>query len=198
MSGTRVRFRFRGKSGRQHEVGLRDRRLAAVVRRCQDLPGQELFQYVGDDGESHDVASDDVNAYLREIAGSDVTAKDFRTWAGTVLAYRALRALAAGRRATGPHARTSSRPSASPPDRLGNTPAVARKSYVHPAVLEAYLDGSIGGALLEAAEDQVDPPSAPDPREERQVVALLRKQLAETKKAPKRGSGRAASGQPAR
>ena len=98
VSGTRVRFRFRGKSGRQHEVGIRDRRLAAVVRRCQDLPGQELFQYVDDDGESHDVASDDVNDYLREISGIDFTAKDFRTWAGTVLAYRALRALAPGDR----------------------------------------------------------------------------------------------------
>ena len=79
VRGTRIRFRFRGKSGRQHEVGIRDRRLAAVVRRCQDLPGQELFQYIGDDGESHDVASEDVNAYLREISGSDITAKDFRT-----------------------------------------------------------------------------------------------------------------------
>ncbi len=189
VSGTRVRFRFRGKSGRQHEVGIRDRRLAAVVRRCQDLPGQELFQYVGDDGESHDVASDDVNAYLREISGSDVTAKDFRTWAGTVLAYRALRALAPGDsdRAARKNVVEAVRFTS---DRLGNTPAVARKSYVHPAILDAYMDGSIGGALLEAAEDQVDPPSAPDPREERQVVALLRKQLAETKKAPKQGSGR--------
>ena len=96
VTGTAVRFRFRGKSGRQHEVGLRDRRLARVIRRCQDLPGQELFQYVDDDGEPHDVASDDVNAYLREISGADITAKDFRTWAGTVLAYRALRALAPG------------------------------------------------------------------------------------------------------
>ena len=188
VSGTRVRFRFRGKSGRQHEVGIRDRRLAAVVRRCQDLPGQELFQYVGDDGEPHDVASDDVNAYLREISGSDITAKDFRTWAGTVLAYRALRALAPGDsdRAVRKNVVEAVRFTS---DRLGNTPAVARKSYVHPAILDAYMDGSIGGALLEAAEDQVDPPSAPDPREERQVVALLRKQLAETKTVPKRASG---------
>ncbi len=190
VSGTRVRFRFRGKSGRQHEVGIRDRRLAAVVRRCQDLPGQELFQYVGDDGESHDVASDDVNAYLREISGSDVTAKDFRTWAGTVLAYRALRALAPGDSDTAARKNVVEAVRFTS-DRLGNTPAVARKSYVHPAILEAYMDGSIGGALLEAAEDQVDPPSAPDPREERQVVALLRKRLAETTNAPKRGSRRA-------
>ena len=176
MTGTRVRFRFRGKSGRQHEVGLRDRRLAGIVRRCQELPGQELFQYVGDDGEPHDVASDDVNAYLREISGADVTAKDFRTWAGTVLAYRALRALDPGgddrtaRRNVVEAVRFTS-------DRLGNTPAVARRSYVHPAILEAYLEGSIGGALLEAAEEQADPPTAADPREEAEVVDLLRKHI---------------------
>ena len=146
VEGAAIRFRFRGKSGKPHEVGLRDRRLAAVVRRCQELPGQELFQYVDEDGESDDVASDDVNAYLREIAGEDFTAKDFRTWAGTVLAYRALRALAAGddERAAQRNVVEAIRPTA---ERLGNTPAVARGSYVHPAVLEAYLDGSLGGAL---------------------------------------------------
>jgi DNA topoisomerase I len=188
---TAVRFRFRGKSGRQHEVGIRDRRLAAVVRKCQDLPGQELFQYIGEDGVSHDVASGDVNEYLREISGADVTAKDFRTWAGTVLAYRALRALAPGTndRAVRKNVVEAVRFTS---DHLGNTPAVARRSYVHPAILEAYMDGSIGGALLEAAEDQVAPPSVPDPREERQVVALLRKRLAESKKAAKPGTRRRA------
>ncbi|MEP6762366.1 MAG: DNA topoisomerase IB, partial [Sporichthyaceae bacterium] len=176
VTGTRVRFRFRGKSGRQHEVGLRDRRLAAVVRRCQDLPGQELFQWVGNDGEAHDVASDDVNDYLREISRADISAKDFRTWAGTVLAYRALRALAPGtdersaRKNVVEAVRFTS-------DRLGNTPAVARRSYVHPAILDAYLEGSIGGALLQAAEEQSEPPAAPDRREEAEVVALLRKRL---------------------
>lgn len=176
VTGTRIRFRFRGKSGRQHEVGLRDRRLASIVRRCQDLPGQELFQYVGDDGEPHDVASDDINAYLREISGADVTAKDFRTWAGTVLAYRALRALdAGGDDRTARHNVIEAVRFTS--DRLGNTPAVARRSYVHPAVLEAYLEGSLGSALLEAAEEQSDPPTAADPREEAEVVALLRKRL---------------------
>jgi DNA topoisomerase-1 len=188
VTGTRVRFRFRGKSGREHEVGIRDRRLATVVRRCQELPGQELFQWVDDDGEAHDVASDDVNDYLREISGSDITAKDFRTWAGTVLAYRALRALAPGtddrssRRNVVEAVRFTS-------DRLGNTPAVARRSYVHPAILEAYMDGSIGGALLEAAEDQTDPPSAPDPREEREVVALLRKRMADSQKKARKKTG---------
>ena len=174
VSGDSIRFRFRGKSGRQHEVGLRDRRLARVVRRCQDLPGQELFQYVGPDGEAHEIDSDDVNDYLREISGSDVTAKDFRTWAGTVLAYRALRALAPGTddRDVRHNVVEAVRLTAG---RLGNTPAVARRSYVHPAILEAYLDGAIPGALLEAAEEQVSPPSAPDPAEEAEVVALLRR-----------------------
>jgi DNA topoisomerase-1 len=199
VTGTQVRFRFRGKSGRQNEVDIRDRRLAAVIRRCQDLPGQELFQWIGDDGEPHDVASDDVNDYLREISGIDVTAKDFRTWAGTVLAYRALRALAPGtddrssRKNVVEAVRFTS-------DRLGNTPAVARRSYVHPAILEAYMDGSIGGALLEAAEDQTVPPSAPDPREERQVVALLRKRIAAEEKgrrARKRGERRSRKRTPA-
>jgi DNA topoisomerase-1 len=177
VTGTWIRFRFRGKSGRQHEVGLRDRRLASIVRRCQELPGQELFQYEGADGAPHDVASEDVNDYLREISGTNVTAKDFRTWAGTVLAYRALRALDRGdddrtaRRNVVEAVRLTS-------DRLGNTPAVARRSYVHPAVLEAYLEGSLGSALLEAAEEQPDPPATADPREEAEVAALLRKHLA--------------------
>jgi len=188
VTGIRVRFRFRGKSGRQYEVGIRDRRLAAVVRRCQDLPGQELFQWVDEDGEPHDVGSDDVNDYLREISGIDITAKDFRTWAGTVLAYRALRALARGtddrssRKNVVEAVRSTS-------DRLGNTPAVARRSYVHPAILEAYMDGSIGGALLEAAEDQADPPPVPDEREERQVLALLRKRVADDRKTRKKKAG---------
>ncbi len=177
VSGTRIRFKFRGKSGRQHEVGLTDRRLAAVVRRCQDLPGQELFTYVDEEGEPRDVASDDVNDYLREISGAAVTAKDFRTWAGTVLAYRALRALApdpddkAARRNVVDAVRFTS-------ERLGNTPAVARRSYVHPAILEAYLEGSIGNALLQAAEEQVQPPSTVDEAEEADVVGLLRRGVA--------------------
>jgi DNA topoisomerase-1 len=176
IDGSSVRFRFRGKSGRSHEVGLRDRRLAAVVRRCQELPGQELFQYVDEEGEVRDVASEDVNAYLREASGGDFTAKDFRTWAGTVLAYRALRALqpVTGERAAQRNVVEAIRQTA---DRLGNTPAVARGSYVHPAVLEAYLAGSIRGALVEAAEEQSTPPTAATPAEEAAVRALLRQRL---------------------
>jgi DNA topoisomerase-1 len=173
VEGTSVRFRFRGKSGATHEVGLRDRRLASLIRRCQELPGQELFQYVDEDGEVRDIASDDVNGYLRDASGGDFTAKDFRTWAGTVLAYRALRALqpedggAAARKNVVEAIRRTA-------DRLGNTPAVARGSYVHPAVLEAYMDGQLGGALVEAAEEQVAPPNEATPDEEAAVIRLLR------------------------
>jgi DNA topoisomerase-1 len=173
VSGSSVRFRFRGKGGQTHEVGLRDRRLATIIRRCQELPGQELFQYVGDDGELRDVTSDDVNEYLRDASGGDFTAKDFRTWAGTLLAYRALRALQPEDH--GPAARRNvvqaMRLTA---ERLGNTPAVARGSYVHPAVLDAYLDGTLGSALVDVAEEQAVPPTGADRGEEIAVVKLLR------------------------
>ncbi|HEY0442670.1 MAG TPA: hypothetical protein VGC90_00455 [Candidatus Limnocylindrales bacterium] len=172
IEGTQIRFRFRGKSGLQHEVGVRDRRLARVVRRCQELPGQELFQYVDDDGEIRDVASDDVNDYLREISGGNFTAKDFRTWAGTVLAFRALRALEPAASLTDAKRKVvaAMRETAG---RLGNTPAVARQSYVHPAVVEAYMDGKVGGALVEAAEEAPTPPPETTPEEEAAVVDLL-------------------------
>lgn len=176
IEGSAIRFRFRGKSGQTHEVDLRDRRLATVVRRCQELPGQELFQYLDEAGEPSDVASEDVNGYLREASGGDYTAKDFRTWAGTVLAYRALRALQPGddeqdaRRNVVEAIRQTA-------GALGNTPAVARRSYVHPAILEAYMDGSIAGALVEVAEEQVTPPPVTTPEEEAEVVALLRQRL---------------------
>jgi DNA topoisomerase I len=175
VEGSTVRFRFRGKAGRPHEVGLRDRRLATIVKRCQDLPGQELFQYVGDDGEPHDVASDDVNAYLGEIAPG-ITAKDFRTWAGTVLAYRALRTVgdASTDRERRRKVAAAIRETA---DSLGNTAAVARSAYVHPAVVDAYLDGRIRSALVEAAEATDDPPGMTSPDEERAVIALLRTRL---------------------
>jgi DNA topoisomerase-1 len=177
IDGSAVTFRFRGKSGQRHEVRLRDQRLAAVVRRCRDLPGQELFQYVGDDGEPHDIASDDVNEYLAAVAPG-VTAKDFRTWAGTVLAYRALRSIGKGSTDREKQRNIAAAIQATA-DELGNTPAVARSAYVHPAVVDAYLDGRIRAALVEAAEDTDEPPGATDPDEERAVVALLRARLRE-------------------
>jgi DNA topoisomerase-1 len=177
IEGSRVQFRFRGKSGKEHEVGLRDRRLAGVVKRCRDLPGQELFQYVGDDGEPHDVASQDVNAYLAEIAPG-VTAKDFRTWAGTVLAWRALRSIGEGRTDREKQKNVAAAIQATA-ENLGNTPSVARSAYVHPAVVDAYLDGRLRSALVEAAEATDTAPGATDPDEERAVVALLRARLRE-------------------
>jgi DNA topoisomerase-1 len=176
IEGTKVGFRFRGKSGLEHEVGIRDRRLAGVVRRCQELPGQELFQYLDDEGVVRDVSSDDVNAYLREVSGGDFTAKDFRTWAGTVMAYRALRALepAASATAARKNVVAAMRETAGA---LGNTPAVARKSYVHPAVVEAYMDGRVGGALVEAAEAETIPPAEATEAEEDAVVELLAARL---------------------
>jgi DNA topoisomerase-1 len=194
IDGTAIRFRFRGKSGQSHEVGLRDRRLAQLVRRCQELPGQELFQFVDEEGEVRDVASDDVNGYLREASGGAFTAKDFRTWAGTVLAYRALRALqpGAGERDARRNVAEAIKQTA---DRLGNTPAVARGSYVHPAVLEAYLEGSIRGALVEAAEEQVTPPTGATPAEESAVRSLLRQRLEDD---AKRSSGGRQAGRPRR
>jgi DNA topoisomerase I len=182
VRGSNVHFRFRGKGGQVHEVGLRDRRLASLIRRCQELPGQELFQYVDDDGEVRDVSSDDVNDYLREVSGGDFTAKDFRTWAGTLLAYRALRALQPEDH--GPAARRNvvqaMRLTA---ERLGNTPAVARGSYVHPAVLDAYLDGGLGGALVDVAEQQAVPPTEADRGEEIAVVKLLKQRARQAARA---------------
>jgi DNA topoisomerase-1 len=170
IDGTQIRFRFTGKGGRDHEVDVRDRRLAGIVRRCRDLPGQDLFQYLDEDGEPRAIRSDDVNAYLREAAGgADITAKDFRTWAGTVMAYRALRALEPGasEREVRRNVVAAMRSTA---DGLGNTAAVARASYVHPAVVDAYLEGQIAPATP-AKEDRAD---VPDRAEELEVARLLR------------------------
>ena len=134
-----MRFRFRGKSGRAHEVDMTDRRIAKIVSKCQDLPGQDLFQYI-DDGEVRDVASQDVNDYLREITNENFTAKDFRTWAGTVLAAIALNAQ--GEFETKKQAKANVKTAVcAVAQLLGNTPAICRKCYVHPAIVEAYLSG---------------------------------------------------------
>ena len=138
VKGDHLRFRFRGKSGRQHEVDITDRRIAKIVSKCQDLPGQDLFQYVTDDGEVRNVTSQDVNDYLREITNENFTAKDFRTWAGTVLGAIALNAQ--GEFETKKQAKANLKTAICAVARLlGNTPAVCRKCYVHPAILEAYV-----------------------------------------------------------
>jgi DNA topoisomerase I len=140
VNGATVRFEFRGKSGIRHAVDLNDRRLAAIVKACRDLPGYELFQYVDDDGTRQAIDSSDVNAYLREICGDDFTAKDFRTWSGTVLAARAL-AGAAGFANQREARRKVVNAIESVARSLGNTKTVCRKSYVHPAVIDAFLGG---------------------------------------------------------
>jgi DNA topoisomerase-1 len=142
VTGSKVEFRFRGKSGKDHVVGLQDRRLSRIVKRCQDMPGYELFQYLDRKGARHSIESADVNVYLRKVTGQDFTAKDFRTWAGTVLAacaFREMEPMPTPRRAK----RNVLRAMESVAARLGNTPAICRKSYVHPAVVDAYLDGSL-------------------------------------------------------
>jgi DNA topoisomerase-1 len=183
VRGARVRFEFKGKSGKTHSVDYEDARVAKIVRRCKELPGYELFRYVGDDGELRSVDSSDVNDYLREVSGTDFTAKDFRTWGGTVLAACALRGTGAAndeRETKSNIARAVEQVAA----QLGNTPAVCRKSYVHPAVLDAYTSG----VLLEAAAVAPVPQraSATLRADERAVLQLLRKlkrQAARTKRA---------------
>jgi DNA topoisomerase-1 len=180
VSGDRLAFRFRAKSGKQFDVRMRDRRLARIVAKCQDLPGQELFQYVGDDGQVHDVRSDDVNAYLREIAGDGFTAKDFRTWAGTVLAAMALRECEAAdsKSAARKIVRGAIEAVA---ERLGNTPAVCRKCYVHPEVVQAYLDGGLKEQMSERVRRELTAKGLDET--ERAVLRLLQRRLAKPRAA---------------
>ncbi len=142
VTSSGVVFTFTGKSGKKHVISLQDRQLARIVKRCQDMPGQELFTYVDDAGVSHNIGSQDVNDYLREIAGTDFTAKDFRTWTGSVLAAVALRELGAAESVTQAKKNIVMAVEAVAL-KLGNTPAVCRKAYVHPEVLAAYLEGAV-------------------------------------------------------
>lgn len=137
VAGSKVRLRFRGKSGTAHDVDITDRRLARLVKRCRELPGQQLFQYIDEDGEPHPVDSGDVNAYLREATGAEFTAKDFRTWGGTLLAAAHL-PKAAAEEPPGPSALRVAVAAVS--QSLGNTPSICRKCYIHPAVLGAFED----------------------------------------------------------
>jgi DNA topoisomerase-1 len=176
INGSTIAFEFRGKAGKMHKVSIQDRRLARIVRACHELPGQELFQYIDDEGERRDVDSADVNAYLQEISGEPFTAKDFRTWAGTVLASLALAEFesfdtkaAAKRNITRAIERVA--------NDLGNTVAVCRKSYIHPAILDSYLDGSLleflKGQVEEALREELEGLSG----EEAAVLAFLQQRL---------------------
>jgi len=151
LTGAGAVFSFRGKSGKQHRTGFHDRRLARIVRACADLRGQRLFQYVDEDGAAHGVTSGDVNDYLREAMGEAFTAKDFRTWFGTVGAARALCLQAA------PSSQTAAKQAVTTCVKavagvLGNTPAVCRKAYIHPAVIDAFSQGRL--ALKPGASDR--------------------------------------------
>jgi DNA topoisomerase-1 len=168
-----VRFEFRGKSGIAHAVDLRDARLARVVRKCQDLPGHTLFQYIDHDGHRQTIDSADVNAYLREITGDAFTAKDFRTWAGTVLAAQELSARAAFRSQREAKSHVL-RAVESVAKRLGNTRAVCRKSYIHPAVLAAYMDGETLAPIAPARSSRSARVLAPI---EFAVVRVIRRRL---------------------
>jgi DNA topoisomerase I len=172
-----VRFEFTGKSGVKHSVRVSDRRLARIIKACQELPGQELFEYVDDAGERRDVGSADVNAYLKEITGQDFTAKDFRTWAGTVLACTALSELGACDRRSQVKKNIVQAVEAVS-GLLGNTRAVCRKSYIHPAVIDSYSDGSMIENLKKqvartarAKQGQLRP-------DEMAVLTLLQRRLA--------------------
>jgi DNA topoisomerase-1 len=176
VHGAELRFHFRGKSGKWHNVDIHDRRIAKIVERCQELPGQELFQFVDHDGTRHDVRSEDVNQYIREISEQDFTAKDFRTWAGTVLAAMALcefekfdtkaqakkNVVAAIESVAG---------------KLGNTPAVCKKCYIHPHVLDSYLEGTLVETLKPRAQKTIPKSIRGLPLEEAAVLGLLQQRL---------------------
>ena len=177
VTGSSIRFSFKGKSGKKHQVDIRDRRLATIIRRLQELSGQHLFQYDDEEGQPQSIDSDDVNDYLRRISGQDFTAKDFRTWAGTVLAARALREFSA----VDSEAQAKQNIVQAIEEvatRLGNTRTVCRKCYVHPEILDGYLDGT----LLETLTQNIDAELRDDlgelPPEEAAVLAFLRARLA--------------------
>lgn len=175
IKGNTIKFRYVGKSGIRHEVDVHDKRLARIVRAAQELPDQELFAYVDEQGDWHDVKSNNVNAYLREISGEDFTAKDFRTWAGTVLAAHALAEFEsfdsqakAKRNLVAAIERVSKM--------LGNTRAVCKKCYIHPAILDSYLDGSMADVLQHRAERALKDLQKLKP-EEVTAIALIRDRM---------------------
>jgi DNA topoisomerase-1 len=178
IDGSEVEFRFRGKSGVYHDVKVHDRRLARIIQRTRDLPGQDLFQYLDEDGETHTVGSADVNDYLRTVTGEDYTAKDFRTWSGTVLAAMALQEFEAVDSDT-QLKKNVVRAIESVAERLGNTPSVCRKCYVHPAVLDAYLDGTMLEGLRARAEESLIEDLKDLQPEEAAVLAMLERRLAQ-------------------
>jgi DNA topoisomerase-1 len=179
VDGSKVHFKFKGKSGVKHEIELTDRRLSRIIKRCLDLPGYELFQYLDHEGQRHSIDASNVNEYLREISGQNFTAKDFRTWAGTVLACQMLREFEAFESATQAK-KNVVQAIALVALRLGNTPAVCRKCYVHPAVLECYLNGSMVKSLERQVEKEIETNANSLRDEELDLMHLLRNRLEET------------------
>lgn len=176
LQGSKLRFEYRGKGGKRHRVTLRSRRLARIVHQCQELPGQRLFQYVDEKGTRHAVHSEDVNAYIRAATGADFSAKDFRTWSGTVLAAMALREL----EEVTTHAQAKKNVLDAIEQvaaRLGNTPAICRKCYIHPGVIEAYMEGELAENLKEKAGVEIAAHLADLPPEEAAVLVLLQRRL---------------------
>jgi len=173
----RLRFQFRGKSGKEHDIDLEDHRVARIMRQLQELPGQEVFQYLDENGERHAVTSDDVNEYLRQITGDDFTAKDFRTWAGTVLAAMALSAQEPFENKSQAKKNVKAAIGAVA-EMLGNTPAICRKCYIHPAVLETYLDGGLIEGLKKRTEKTLEESLGDFRSEEIAVLLFLRERLA--------------------
>lgn len=182
IKGSSMRFSFRGKSGVKHAIDLNDRRLAKVVARCQAVPGQELFQYLDDAGQRHTISSHDVNTYLKELSGDDFTAKDFRTWAGTIMAAQALKQFEAfdSQAQAKRHVVKAIEDVAK---RLGNTKAVCRKCYIHPAVLDAYLSGSLVETLSRKVQKELRTKLHDLSPEEAAVLAFLQWHLNSQNKA---------------
>ncbi len=172
VHGSEITFSFQGKSRVHHTISLHDRRLANIIRRCEDIPGYELFQYLDREGNQHHIDSADVNDYLREISGQHFTAKDFRTWAGSVLASRMLREFEPFSSVTQAKKNVVEAVKAVAA-KLGNTPSVCRKCYIHPAVLDAYLGGTSTEAAKEKLDEEIEEHQHALRREERELVDLL-------------------------
>jgi DNA topoisomerase-1 len=194
IEGNEVRFRFTGKGSKQWSLHVRDRRLAKIIRACQELPGQELLQYIDEHGNCQDVTSTDVNEYLKAITGKDITAKDFRTWAGTVLAAMALSELESFDSAA--QAKRNLRSAIEKVSaRLGNTPTICRKCYIHPEVLNAYMDGNLVLEIKLQAESELRSAVENLKPEEAAVLALLRARLAKVAEQPKSADPKVLSGE---
>jgi DNA topoisomerase-1 len=174
VNGSAILFQFRGKSGIEHQITVKDRRLARIIKRCLEIPGQNLFQYLDENGERHTISSSDVNAYLRTLTGADFTAKDYRTWAGSALALAVLRELqweseADAKRHVVEMVKNVAR-------QLGNTPAVCRKCYIHPAVVDGFMQGALAELPRSRGRKRL--------RAEEVALAVLLEKLIETAETP--------------